>query len=87
MDHPLGAGLLADHVQSPEHEQDLQVVARRPANHAPTEGVDDDGQIEKSPDGGGDVGVSSPREYHPQALAEPDVNLSAHPAPTVPAAG
>jgi hypothetical protein len=25
--------------------------------------------------------VSSPRESHPQALAEPDVNLSIHPAP------
>jgi hypothetical protein len=27
--------------------------------------------------------VSSPRESHPQALAEPDVNLSAHPAPII----
>ncbi len=26
-------------------------------------------------------GVSSPGELHPEALAEPDVNLSAHPAP------
>src|SRR3954471_12648361 len=29
------------------------------------------------------VGVSSPGESHPQALAEPDVNLSAHPAPII----
>ena len=26
-------------------------------------------------------GVSNPGEFHPQALLEPDVNLSAHPAP------
>src|ERR1700730_4907515 len=29
----------------------------------------------------GPEGVSSPGELHPEALAEPDVNLSAHPAP------
>ena len=28
--------------------------------------------------------VSSPREFHPRALAEPDLNLSAHPAPITP---
>jgi len=27
--------------------------------------------------------VSSPREFHPQTLAEPDVNVSAHPAPII----
>ena len=27
--------------------------------------------------------VSSPGEFHPQALSEPDVNLSAHPAPII----
>jgi hypothetical protein len=26
---------------------------------------------------------SSPEELHPQALAEPDMNLSAHPAPII----
>jgi hypothetical protein len=30
-----------------------------------------------------DIAVSSPRESHPQALSEPDVNLSAHPAPII----
>jgi hypothetical protein len=29
------------------------------------------------------IWVSSPGESHPQALAEPDVNLSAHPAPII----
>ena len=33
---------------------------------------------------GGDLGVSRPREFHPRPLAEPDVNLPAHPAPTTP---
>jgi hypothetical protein len=27
--------------------------------------------------------VSGPREFHPRALSEPDVNLSAHPAPII----
>ena len=27
--------------------------------------------------------VSSPGESHPKALAEPDLNLSAHPAPII----
>src|SRR6185312_11099565 len=31
---------------------------------------------------GGDLGVSRPKEFHLRPLAEPDVNLSAHPAPT-----
>ena len=31
---------------------------------------------------GNDLGVSRPKEFHPRPLAEPDVNLSAHPAPT-----
>ena len=30
-----------------------------------------------------DVRVSSPGEFHPQALSELDVNLSAHPAPVI----
>jgi hypothetical protein len=28
--------------------------------------------------------VSGPEELHPRPLAEPDVNLSAHPAPIIP---
>jgi hypothetical protein len=28
------------------------------------------------------LGVSRPKEFHLRPLAEPDVNLSAHPAPT-----
>ena len=39
------------------------------------------------PGGSGTTVVSSPEESHLQALSEPDVNLSAHPAPTVPADG
>jgi DNA-binding HxlR family transcriptional regulator len=30
-----------------------------------------------------DTGVSSPEESHPQALSEPDLNLSIHPAPII----
>ena len=32
----------------------------------------------------GSIGVSKPREFHPQLLAEPGVNLSTHRAPIVP---
>jgi len=31
----------------------------------------------------GQLGVSRPGEFHPQPLAEPDVNVSAHPAPII----
>ncbi len=30
-----------------------------------------------------DIRVSRPEEFHPQPIAEPDVNLSAHPAPII----
>ena len=30
-----------------------------------------------------EVGLSRPGELHPQPLAEPDVNVSAHPAPII----
>ena len=33
--------------------------------------------------GSNEVESSSPREFHPQALTDPDVSLSAHPAPIV----
>ena len=33
------------------------------------------------PQDGSNVGLSRPRDFHPQPLQEPDVNLSAHPAP------
>ncbi|KUL20427.1 hypothetical protein ASB62_09050 [Chlorobium limicola] len=36
-----------------------------------------DGQL------GDELGVSRPGEFHPQPLAEPDVNVSAHPAPII----
>jgi hypothetical protein len=31
----------------------------------------------------GDIGVSRPKGFHLRPLAEPDVNLSAHPAPII----
>jgi hypothetical protein len=30
-----------------------------------------------------DYKVSGPREFHPRALSEPDMNLSVHPAPII----
>ncbi len=30
-----------------------------------------------------DIGVSRPKEFHLRPLSEPDVNLSAHPAPII----
>lgn len=39
--------------------------------------------ITKLVESGMDIRVSRPRESHPQSLSEPDLNLSAHPAPII----
>ena len=89
--HPwAGAGTLGEH--GPQH-QGGRMRRRLPFMEFPADDlaaveVEDQVEIEEQPPRRSrQVGVSSPRESHPQALAEPDVNLSAHPAPTVPAEG
>ena len=43
---------------------------------------DDKREVELVWNGTG-LGLSRPGEFHPQSLAEPDVNVSAHPAPII----
>ena len=53
-----------------------------PADASARKSIEDDRQINElalQPD----VWVSRPGESHPWPLAEPDVNLSAHPAPII----
>jgi hypothetical protein len=59
-----------------EHKIGLGRARHPPANDAPREGVDDQGDVDK-PLPGRDV------RAHLQPLAEPDVNLSAYPAPII----
>ena len=59
-------------------------VGHTPADHAPAKDVEDDVEIEIRPfRRPHQLGVSRPEEFHLRPLAEPDVNLSAHPAPTI----
>ena len=82
MDDLAGSALCIGHFQRLQHQLTAQMILHRPTDYATTEGIDHHGQIQEAGPGG-NVGVSSPEESHPQALAEPDVNLSAHPAPII----
>jgi hypothetical protein len=68
------------HSERVEHESFLEALAQGPAHDSTRAKIKNDGEIQPSFQRI-DVRVSSPGESHPQALAEPDVNLSAHPAP------
>ena len=50
--------------------------------HSPRRPVDDHYEIEKAATDR-NIGVSRPKEFHLRPLAEPDVSLSAHPAPII----
>src|SRR5207253_7255429 len=53
-----------------------------PRQHATAEPIEHNGQIDEAARHR-DIGVSRPEEFHLRPLAEPDVNLSAHPAPII----
>src|SRR5947209_13392449 len=55
-------------LQRVEHEVGLHGIADPPADDAPREDVDDEGHVHEALPGR-DVGVSRPREFHPQPLA------------------
>jgi hypothetical protein len=55
--------------------------SHRPADDTTAEGIRHDGEIEEARSGR-HIGVSRPKESHLRPLAEPDMSLSAHPAPT-----
>ena len=69
-----------------KHHFSAQRTTQRPADHHAGEQVNKDRQV-KPATRCGNVRLSRPRGFHPQPLREPDVNLSAHPAPTTQALG
>ena len=55
-----------------------------PGNDLAAEDVEDQVKVEEhAADRAGHPGVSRPEELHLRPLSEPDVNLSAHPAPII----
>jgi hypothetical protein len=65
-----------------QDEVRMRCPAGSPADDPPRISVDDEGDIDEAGPGR-DVGVSRPKEFRLRPLAEPDVNLSAHPAPII----
>jgi len=80
MNDRLGSSAKDGHVVRVGDQFFAHVIGHRPADDAATADVEYDREEQKA-GVGRNVRVSSPRESHPRALAEPDVNLSAHPAP------
>src|SRR5208283_904785 len=68
--------------QRSEAERGVHRVGEPPGENGPARPVDDRDQIEEAP-ADRDVRVSRPKEFHLRPLSEPDVNLSAHPAPVI----
>ena len=82
MDDVVGLPGRERHVESVEHDAGLQISREGPSDDPARPGVENDREVEKAGQRGQE-GVSRPREFHLRPLAEPDVNLSAHPAPTI----
>jgi hypothetical protein len=76
---PLSDERIIERVQA---EINLQADRHPPGKNPPAEPVHHRRQVEKAASHR-NVGVSRPEEFHPRALAELDVNLSAHPAPII----
>jgi len=70
------------HAQCIEDELPGNALIHRPAHHPAGEHVEDDREV-KPALGGRNIRVSGPEELHLRPLAEPDVNLSVHPAPII----
>ena len=70
------------HIQRRQRQFGPQMIRHRPTNHTAAETIQHDREKDERfahPY----IGVSRPEEFHPRPLAEPDVNLSAHPAPII----
>jgi hypothetical protein len=70
------------HVESVEHNAGLQIGREGPSDDASRPGVEDDCEVQEARQRRQE-GVSRPKEFRLRPLAEPDVNLSAHPAPII----
>src|SRR5271170_1746711 len=82
MDDVVGLSGHERHVESVEHDAGLQVGREGPSDDPARPGVENDREVEKAGQRGQE-GVSRPKEFHLRPLSEPDVNLSAHPAPII----
>jgi hypothetical protein len=67
-------------LQGIENEVRMRRPRHSPANYAAGEDVDNEGHVDETLPRR-HIGVSRPEELHLRPLSEPDVNLSAHPAP------
>ena len=77
-----GSAVMQRLLEGIEDETCMCRPGNAPTNDAPGEGIDDERHVNEALPGG-HIGVSGPKEFHLRALAEPDVNLSAHPAPII----
>src|SRR5580658_9635707 len=69
-------------VKRGKREANVDRAADCIADHPSRPSVEDHRDIDKAIDDG-DVRVSRPKEFNLRPLSEPDVNLSAHPAPII----
>src|ERR1700722_8959538 len=77
-----GPPIMESLFQSVQDEAGMRRPAHPPADDPTGIGVDDKGDIDEAGPGR-DVWVSRPKEFHLRPLSEPDVSLSAHPAPII----
>jgi hypothetical protein len=70
------------HIQSSNSQLGRQGFADSIADYPAGVDINDQGQVDKA-EKNTDIGLSRPWGFHPQLLAELDVNLSAHPAPII----
>ena len=74
---PLNGG-----IERSQRQAHVDRAADGVADRAARPGVENDRDVSEAFDDG-DIGVSRPKEFRLRPLAEPDVNLSAHPAPII----
>src|SRR5208283_444855 len=74
------------HIQGCKTQNCIYVARNGITDGSAGKQVQDDRQVDETVSDA-NIGVSRPGEFHPQPLAEPDMNLSAHPAPIIQPSG
>ena len=82
MDDVVGLSSHERHIERVENDAGLQGGREGPSDDPTRPGVENDREVEKAGQRRQE-GVSRPKEFRLRPLAEPDVNLSAHPAPII----
>jgi hypothetical protein len=80
---PDGTTIVKRLLQGIEDEASIGRAGHPPADDPPGVAIDHEGNVDKALPRR-DIWVSRPEEFHLRPLAEPDVNLSVHPAPIIP---